>query len=166
MKMILSLYFLQYVVAKMLNICDKLYIYDGALDTSKIYSLWEKEAIDKNCGALSIFTGIVRGENNITHLSFDIYLPLLQAWFDLWQEKAKEKQTILYMAHSNGDVEIGKSSYMCGLISKNRKNVLELYNDFIEDFKANAPIWKYDLINGKRIYALERSKEIKGARLI
>lgn len=145
---------------------DTLYIHDGALNTKEIYNTWENNAREQNCGALSVFTGIVRGENNITHLSFDIYMPLLQSWFNIWQQKAKNKQAIIYMAHSRGDVEIGKSSYMCGLISKNRKSVLELYIDFIEDFKANAPIWKYDIINGSRIYALSRSKEIKGARLI
>ena len=144
----------------------ELQIFSGALNTSEIYHVWESRAIERNCGALSIFTGIVRGENNITHLSFDIYLPLLQSWFDTWQMKAKAKQTTIYMAHSSGDVEIGKSSYMCGLIAKNRQSVLSLYNDFIEDFKANAPIWKYDVIDGKRIYALHRSHEIKGARLV
>ena len=144
----------------------ELQIFNGALNTSEIYATWENEARKQNCGALSVFTGIVRGENNITHLSFDIYLPILQAWFDTWQIKAKELQTTIYMAHSSGDVEIGKSSYMCALISKNRKSVLSLYNDFIEDFKTNAPIWKYDIIDGKRIYALHRSFELKGARLV
>lgn len=146
--------------------CRELCVYDGALNTREIYDTWEREAIKQNCGALSVFTGIVRGEDNITHLSFDIYMPLLQSWFECWQEKASDKQTTIYMAHSRGDVEVGKSSYMCGLISKNRKNVLELYNAFIEDFKANAPIWKYDIIKGKKIYAISRSKEIRGARLV
>ncbi len=145
---------------------NNLYIHNGALNTHKIYNTWEKYAIENNCGAISIFTGIVRGENNITHLSFDIYMPLLKSWFDLWQQKANKQQVVLYMAHSQGDVEVGKSSYMCALISKNRKSVLDLYNGFIEDFKANAPIWKYDIINGKRVYAISRSKEIKGARLV
>ena len=144
----------------------ELQIFSGALNSNKIYATWENKAKAQNCGAFITFNGIVRGENNISHLSFDIYLPILQSWFDTWQAKAKEIQTTIYMAHSSGDVEVGKSSFMCAFISKNRKSVLSLYSDFIEDFKANAPIWKYDLIDKKKIYALDRSHEIKGARLI
>jgi len=43
---------------------------------------------------------------------------------------------------------------------------LRLINEFVEDFKANAPIWKYDVIGGERIYAKERSQAIKGAGLL
>ena len=48
-------------------------LYKGALPTCEIYAKWEKLAQSKNAGALSIFTGIVRAENNISALSFDIY---------------------------------------------------------------------------------------------
>jgi molybdopterin synthase catalytic subunit len=43
---------------------------------------------------------------------------------------------------------------------------LELIEEFVEDFKANAPIWKYDVINGKRIYAEDRSMPMDGAGLL
>lgn len=145
---------------------NNLSIYKGALETSKIYALWEKEARENNCGAFSLFVGIVRAENNITHLSFDIYMPILQSWFDKWQEIAESKNAKIYMAHSNGDVKVGESSYMCAIISRDRKAALELYEKFIEDFKHNAPIWKYDIINDERIYALNRSKKIKGAGIL
>ena len=37
---------------------------------------------------------------------------------------------------------------------------------FVEDFKAQAPIWKYDLKDGERIYAKERSTPIVGSGLL
>jgi molybdopterin synthase catalytic subunit len=37
---------------------------------------------------------------------------------------------------------------------------LELIDEFVEDFKASAPIWKYDIINGQRVYTLDRSTAI------
>jgi molybdopterin synthase catalytic subunit len=43
---------------------------------------------------------------------------------------------------------------------------LELIDEFVEDFKANAPIWKYDIRNGKRIYAEDRSTPMSGAGLL
>ncbi len=113
-----------------------------------------------------MFVGIVRGENNIQGLSFDIYEALLKTWFEKWRHKAKDLGVVLKMVHSLGDVLIGQSSFLCVLMGKNRKNALELYQDFIEDFKRNAPIWKYDLIDNKRIYAKERSHPLKGSGLL
>ena len=64
------------------------------------------------------------------------------------------------MAHSRGDVFNHQSSYMAGIFSAKRRACLEVFEDFIEDFKHKAPIWKYDLKNGTRIYAKERSYKL------
>lgn len=103
---------------------------------------------------------------NIEALSFDIYTPLLQKWFESWQERARLTGAQILMAHSLGDVPKGASSYMCAVISPKRRAALSLYEDFIEDFKANAPIWKYDVINGNRIFALSRSTPIQGSGVL
>lgn len=103
---------------------------------------------------------------NIEALSFDIYVPLLQKWFESWQERARSLDAQILMAHSLGDVPKGASSYMCAVISPKRRAALSLYEDFIEDFKANAPIWKYDVINGQRIFALSRSTPIQGSGIL
>lgn len=158
-------------------------LYHGALPTGELYTQWEAIAQSKNCGAVSIFSGIVRKEqsleshlessldsnlksNDVEALSFDIYKPLLEKWFSSWQEKAHNMGAYICMAHSIGDVPCGKSSFMCGIISSHRKVALSLYAELIEDFKANAPIWKYDVINHKRIYAKERSKALKGSGIL
>ena len=158
-------------------------LYHGALPTGELYTQWEAIAQSKNCGAVSIFSGIVRKEqslesylessldsnlksNDVEALSFDIYKPLLEKWFNSWQEKAHNMGAYVCMAHSIGDVPCGKSSFMCGIISPHRKVALSLYAELIEDFKANAPIWKYDVINHKRIYAKERSKALKGSGIL
>ncbi|STP09331.1 molybdenum cofactor biosynthesis protein MoaE [Helicobacter cinaedi] len=158
-------------------------LYHGALPTGELYTQWEAIAQSKNCGAVSIFSGVVRKEqsleshlessldsnlksNDVEALSFDIYKPLLEKWFNSWQERAHNMGAYVCMAHSIGDVPCGKSSFMCGIISSHRKVALSLYAELIEDFKANAPIWKYDVINHKRIYAKERSKAIKGSGIL
>ena len=158
-------------------------LYHGALPTGELYTQWEALAQSKNCGAVSIFSGIVRKEqnleshlessldsnlksNDVEALSFDIYKPLLEKWFNSWQEKAHNMGAYVCMAHSIGDVPCGKSSFMCGIVSSHRKVALSLYAELIEDFKANAPIWKYDVINHKRIYAKERSKALKGSGIL
>ncbi|WP_394908708.1 molybdenum cofactor biosynthesis protein MoaE [uncultured Helicobacter sp.] len=184
-------------------------LYQGSLPTTKIYQEWEEFAKEQNCGALCIFTGIVRqeeskeiesknkslgfcnaGDNPTTHskvsvdllnntdlsqanrttivsaLSFDVYEPLLHKWFESWQTKATQMGAVLLMAHSVGDVAHTQSSYMCAVISKQRKAALALYEEFIEDFKANAPIWKYDIVGAQRVFALSRSTPIEGSGVL
>lgn len=135
-------------------------LYKNALDVMHLQKIWMDELLVNNFGACITFIGIVRKEENIDGLSFDIYEPLLKKWFREWSNKALSQNCNLFMAHSIGDVRVGEASFMCSLISKNRKEPLSLYVDFIEDFKSSAPIWKYDLINGKRIYAKNRSKPL------
>lgn len=141
-------------------------IYECSLNCCEIYAKWFNEFKDKNCGALITFSGIVREEAGISALSFDIYEPILRTWFDLWEQKAANLGAYLLFAHSKGDVSIHESSYMSGVVSPKRKVALTLINEFVEDFKANAPIWKYDIINSQRIYALNRSHKLQNAGIL
>ncbi len=141
-------------------------LYSGPLNVDEIVSRWHKEAAAQNCGAFITFVGIIRKENKIEALSFDIYEPILKKWFENWQQKAKAKGATVKMAHAVGDVPIGKSSYISAVISPKRRVALELIDEFVEDFKANAPIWKYDVIEGKRVYAKERSTPMNGAGIL
>jgi len=150
------LYFLLFVVVEMLS------IYDGALPVSDILKEWYEEESKSNYGAYIPFVGTVRSEDGIDGLSFDIYEPILESWFEAWQQKAKAKGAIIKMAHSRGDVMLHESSYIASVFSPKRRVALEFIDEFVEDFKASAPIWKYDLKDGKRIYALDRSTAIKG----
>ncbi|PAF48600.1 molybdenum cofactor biosynthesis protein MoaE [Helicobacter sp. 12S02634-8] len=141
-------------------------IYEGALPTMEIYQRWEVEAAKKNFGAFCLFVGIVREENGIDGLSFDVYEPIFLQWFKAWQERALQVGAILKMAHARGDVYNTQSSYMSAVLSKQRKPALGLYGEFIEDFKHKAPIWKYDLKGNQRIYAQERSHLLPGSGIL
>ncbi len=143
-----------------------LYLYDGSLDVPTILKDWYKEEATSNYGAYIPFVGTVRSEDEIDGLSFDIYEPILQKWFNAWQEKAKEKGAIIKMAHSRGDVMLHESSYIAAVFSPKRRVALEFIDEFVEDFKASAPIWKYDLRDKKRIYAKDRSTQIKGSGIL
>ncbi|RXJ65785.1 molybdenum cofactor biosynthesis protein MoaE [Halarcobacter ebronensis] len=145
---------------------DKLILCDGALDVNKINASWFDEYKDSNFGAIITFNGVVRDENQIDGLSFDIYEPILKSWFDSWQKRANENNAIVLMAHSKGDVLNHQSSYIAAVCSPKRRVALEMIDEFVEDFKANAPIWKYDIIDGKRVYAADRSTPIKGSGIL
>ncbi|EQB39290.1 molybdenum cofactor biosynthesis protein MoaE [Sulfurimonas hongkongensis] len=141
-------------------------LYDGSLSVASILKGWYEEEAHSNYGAFISFVGTVRSEDEIDGLSFDIYEPILNKWFDEWQKKAKAKDAIIKMAHSRGDVMLHESSYIAAVFSPKRRVALEFIDEFVEDFKASAPIWKYDLRGGERIYAKERSTAIKGSGLL
>jgi len=141
-------------------------LYSGPLETKEIFGRWLDEQTNSNYGAYIPFVGTIRAEDNIEALSFDIYEPVLQKWFDKWQEKATSLGAVVRMAHSIGDVPVHTSSYISAVFSPKRRVALELIDEFVEDFKANAPIWKYDVREGKRIYAEERSTPMDGAGLL
>ena len=141
-------------------------LYAKPLNVDEITSKWYRESSDYNYGAFITFIGTIREEDGIEALSFDIYEPILKSWFEAWQERAKELGAIVKMAHAIGDVPVNKSSYISAVISPKRRVALELIDEFVEDFKANAPIWKYDVIDGKRVYAKDRSTPMSGAGIL
>jgi len=141
-------------------------LYTKPLNVDEITSKWYRESSDYNYGAFITFIGTIREEDGIEALSFDIYEPILKSWFEAWQERAKELGAIVKMAHAIGDVPVNKSSYISAVISPKRRVALELIDEFVEDFKANAPIWKYDVIDGKRVYAKDRSTPMSGAGIL
>lgn len=145
---------------------DYLQLLKGSLPVEKITNAWYKDFKDSNYGAIITFVGVVRDEDGIDGLSFDIYEPILKSWFESWQKKANEKNAIVLMAHSIGDVLNHESSYIAAVCSPKRRVALELIDEFVEDFKAQAPIWKYDLIDNQRVYARDRSSLIDGAGIL
>jgi len=141
-------------------------LHDGPLDVPTILKEWYEEEAQSNYGAYIPFVGTVRSEDGIDGLSFDVYEPILESWFTAWQKKAQEKGAKIKMAHSKGDVMLHESSYIAAVFSPKRRVALEFIDEFVEDFKASAPIWKYDLKNGQRIYAKDRSTAISGSGLL
>jgi molybdopterin synthase catalytic subunit len=149
-----------------MNSDNRLQLFDGDLAVEKITNAWYDEFRNSNFGAIITFVGVVRDEDGIDGLSFDIYEPILNNWFNSWQEKANKNNAIVLMAHSRGDVLNHTSSYIAAVCSPKRRVALELIDEFVEDFKKSAPIWKYDIIDGKRVYAKERSTKIEGSGIL
>ena len=141
-------------------------LYDGPLNVPEILSRWYTEEAENNYGAYIPFVGTVREEDGIEGLSFDVYEPILASWFEAWVAKAAPLGATLKMAHSRGDVMVHESSYIAAVFSPKRRVALETIERFVEDFKASAPIWKYDLKNGQRLYARDRSTPIAGSGLL
>lgn len=145
---------------------ETLEIHSGPLPAAEILSRWNAIHRRHNHGALTSFTGTIREEDGIEALSFDLYRPILSSWFQAWADELAAHDSLLFMAHSEGDVTIGTSSYLCAISSPKRRIALEYLDRFVEDFKRSAPIWKYDVIDGKRRYAEERSTPLHHAGIL
>jgi molybdopterin synthase catalytic subunit len=141
-------------------------IYQGPLNPQELFDNWYEINRESNYGAHITFVGVIRDEDSIEALSFDVYEPILAKWFDEWQSKAKAKNAQIFMAHSVGDVALHMSSFVCSVFSPKRRVALEMIDEFVEDFKANAPIWKYDIKDNKRVYAEDRSQVIDGGGVL
>ncbi len=141
-------------------------LYSGPLKVDDILNRWYNSLHNENFGAFISFVGTVRDEDRIEGLSFDIYEPILKNWFNMWQEKAKKEGAIVLMAHSIGDVPLHKSSYISAVCSPKRKIALKMIDEFVEDFKKSAPIWKYDIVDRERVYAKDRSSALPNSGLL
>jgi molybdopterin synthase catalytic subunit len=141
-------------------------LYHSPLPVKEILNRWYEKYKYENYGAFISFVGIVRDEDGIDGLSFDIYEPILNSWFKEWALKAKSKNAKILMAHSIGDVPNHETSYISAVLSPKRRVSLEMIDEFVEDFKARAPIWKYDIRNGKRVYAKDRSMTLPNSGLL
>ena len=141
-------------------------IYKGPIHVDSLLSRWYNAEHNKNYGAMVSFVGTIREEGGIEALSFDIYRPILEQWFEGWKKRLEAKGAIIAMAHSEGDVPVHKSSFACAIFSPKRRVALQMLDEFVEDFKTNAPIWKYDVIDGKRVYAKDRSTPMAGSGLL
>lgn len=142
-------------------------VYDKPLNKDEIEKEWFSSLSDENTdGAFLTFTGIIREEGKIDGLSFDVYEPILTKWFAIWDSYVRDNNSKVFMAHSTGDVKVGEISFMCAIASPKRRFAIETMDLFVEDFKANAPIWKYDLKKGERIYAKDRSNKIEGSGIL
>lgn len=84
-------------------------LYEGALNVPEIITRWYSEEAEYNYGAYIPFIGTVREEDGIEGLSFDVYEPILNGWFEAWQVKAQALGAKLKMAHSRGDVLVMKA---------------------------------------------------------
>jgi molybdopterin synthase catalytic subunit len=138
-------------------------IFKGGIPVIETLERWYDDFKLEGYGAMIPFIGIVRPDNGIEGLSFDLYLPLLNEWFKKWSNLPDVK---IKMAHSFSDVKVGETSFLCAVFTKHRREGFKYLEEFVEDFKANAPIWKYDLINGKRIFASDRAKPLPQAGIL
>jgi molybdopterin synthase catalytic subunit len=105
------------------------------------------QAVSAGDGALCLFLGVVRNENEgrrVDHLEYEAYeemaLPLLE------QIAAEARQrwrvTDVRIVHRLGRMEIGEASVAIAVASPHRAEAFEACRYAIDTLKATVPIWK------------------------
>jgi molybdopterin synthase catalytic subunit len=105
------------------------------------------QAVAPQDGALALFVGVVRDENEgrrVLHLEYEAYeemaLPLMR---EIAEEAARLwPVTEVRLVHRLGRLEIGEASVAVAVASPHRAEAFAACRHVIDTLKATVPIWK------------------------
>ena len=101
----------------------------------------------QNVGAVVVFEGIVRGEEDgqrIAALNYTAYDPMATMELTKLAQDVLVKHGLTRVAveHSRGRVGVGEVSFRLTIWSVHRKESLAAMDEFIDRMKKDVPIWK------------------------
>ena len=123
------------------------------LDMASVVRLVEAGEPAGRFGAVTLFLGIVRGENlarRVVELEYQAYEPLAIKAFEIISgEVAQHWPTVrLAVQHRIGRVPIGETSIVIAAASPHRAEAFRACRYVIERVKQIAPIWKREVFEG------------------
>ena len=106
----------------------------------------ERGAWSRECGAVVLFSGIVRNHDDgksVTALSYSAH-PTAQAVLADVAERisAKYEGVRIWVAHRTGDLEIGDEALVAAVASAHRGTAFAACTELVDTVKADVPIWK------------------------
>ena len=104
---------------------------------------------DAGCGAVTTFTGVVRGTNRdqrVRYLEYEAFEPLALKAFQQIATEIDEHWTgsTLSLVHRVGRLEIGEASVVIAVASAHRGDGFAACRYAIERVKQIAPVWKHE----------------------
>jgi len=123
------------------------------IDMASVVGLVEAGEPAGRFGAVTLFLGIVRGENlgrRVVELEYQAYEPLAIKAFEIISgEVAQHWPTVrLALQHRTGLVPIGEASIVIAAASPHRAEAFQACRYVIERVKHIAPIWKREVFQG------------------
>ncbi|MCC9146283.1 MULTISPECIES: molybdenum cofactor biosynthesis protein MoaE [unclassified Arthrobacter] len=106
----------------------------------------ERAAWSPDCGAVVLFSGIVRNHDDgksVTALGYSSH-PTAQSVLDSVANgiAAKYDGIRIWVAHRTGDLEIGDAALVAAVASAHRGTAFAACSELVDTIKANVPIWK------------------------
>ncbi len=132
---------------------DRFCIAAGPVDVATISASVTSDA----CGAVILFIGVVRAENNgrrVTWLDYEAYEPLALKAFEQIDREAVERWAAVRLAitHRVGRLAIGDPSVVIAAASPHRADAFAVARYAIERIKQIAPIWKHEHFDGGEVW--------------
>jgi molybdopterin synthase catalytic subunit len=129
---------------------------DGPLDAEALTQVVVDAAAGVT-GAVSVFVGLVRGENagrRVLFLEYEAYEPLaLRAFERIAQEiAAKWPDVTPGVHHRVGRLQIGEASIVIVAASAHRAAACAASRYTIERIKQIAPVWKHEHFEGGEVW--------------
>lgn len=108
----------------------------------------------EGAGAMLCFEGVVRpleDGRRIAGLHYQVYEPMASRMLRLLAEEACERFRVqaVFVEHSRGDVLVGQYGFRLTIAATHRKEALAAMDHFIDRLKADVPIWKRPISEGK-----------------
>jgi molybdopterin synthase catalytic subunit len=110
-----------------------------------------------DCGAVTMFLGVVRGENagrRVLWLDYEAYAPLATRSFEAIAGEAGARWPSVRVAihHRTGRLDIGEVSVAIAAASPHRGDAFAACRYAIERIKQIAPIWKHEHFEGGDVW--------------
>jgi molybdopterin synthase catalytic subunit len=107
-------------------------------------------SIDKNCGAVVSFTGVVRRENKgkeVKEILYEAYDKMALKVLKNIEEEAIKKFGVerVQIIHRKGVLKPGEVSLLIAVSSKHRQEAFFACWFIIEEIKKSLPIWKKEI---------------------
>ena len=119
---------------------------DAPLSVEEVFNV----SLDQNSGAVNLFIGTVRRENNskkVAKLKYEAYDSMVLAEFDKISRDAKSKWSVnkIVIHHRKGILLPGDIAVIIAVSSPHRRESFEACSYVIESLKKSAPIWKKEI---------------------
>lgn len=106
-----------------------------------------QKAHHPKAGGIVLFSGEVRNHHNekhVTHLEYEVYIPLAEKMIQMIVSDAKEKWQLhfAHCTHRIGIVSICESAVVVVTAHAHRKEAYEANKYIIDRVKHEVPIWK------------------------
>lgn len=125
------------------------YLTTAPIEWDQIASM-AQEASQDGCGAVVIFTGVVRadrvGEQTVQALCYEAYTEMAERLLQRYVERAKAAWplTRVHLQHRLGVVETGQISVVAIVAARHRAEAYAGSRFLIERIKHDVPIWKQE----------------------
>ncbi|OIO29302.1 MAG: hypothetical protein AUJ18_08635 [Candidatus Hydrogenedentes bacterium CG1_02_42_14] len=120
-------------------------IYEKDLEVNEVINF----VSSPSAGAISIFIGTVRNENQghkVSSIYYEAKKDMVATEVDKILFEAKKKFSInkTFISIRIGELKIGEASVIIGVSAGHRKDAYDANEWILEELKKRAPIWKYE----------------------